>query len=55
MKLLRCKFCRGEVEIIDGWHNFKKRIKCCKCGFTNNHAVEQKGPEIFVIKKRAVV
>ena len=50
MKLLRCKLCRGEVDIIGNEKAIQKKIKCRKCGFTND---DQKSvTEIIVIKKR---
>ena len=50
MKLLRCKLCRGEVDIIGNEKAIQKKIKCRKCGFTND---DQKSvTEIIVIKQR---
>lgn len=50
MKLLRCKLCCGEVDIIGNERIIQKKIKCRKCGFTND---EQKlVTEVIVIKKR---
>jgi hypothetical protein len=50
MKLLRCKLCHGEVEIIGNERAIQKKIKCSKCGFTND---EQKSvTEVIVIRKR---
>ena len=50
MKFLKCKICLGEVDIIGNERAINKKIKCRKCGFTNQ--VEPKGPEVFVIRKR---
>jgi hypothetical protein len=50
MKLLRCKRCRGEMDIIGGDHSIYKEVECRECGFTN--ADDQRLPEITVIKKR---
>jgi len=50
MKLLKCKFCAGEIDIIGNEKAISKKIKCRKCGFTNMD--EQKFPEILVIRKR---
>lgn len=50
MKLLRCKLCRGEVDIIGNEKAVQKNIKCRKCGFTNDD--QKLVTEIIVIKKR---
>jgi len=50
MKLLKCKICYGEVDIIGGEFSVHKKIKCNKCGFTN--AEQKKEPEVFVVRKR---
>jgi hypothetical protein len=50
MKFLRCKLCRGEVDIIGKDRAVNKKTKCSKCGFTN--VVESKGPEVFIIRKQ---
>lgn len=50
MKLLKCKLCLGEVDIIGNERAMNKKVKCRKCGFTNE--TENKGPEIVVIRKR---
>ena len=52
MKLLICKICSGECEIIGNERSIVKKIKCNSCGFTNNS--EKKMPEIVVLKKRSV-
>ena len=54
MKLLRCKSCRGEVEIIGNERAVNKKIKCLNCGFTNADVVDKKEPEVLVIRKRPV-
>lgn len=54
MKLLRCKYCRGEVDIIGNERTVNKKIKCLNCGFTNTDAVDKKEPEVLVIRKRPV-
>lgn len=51
MKILKCKFCRGEVDIIGNDRSINKKIKCRKCEYTNA-TEENKGPEVFVIRKR---
>lgn len=50
MKLLKCKLCLGEVDIIGNERAMNKKVKCRKCGFTNEN--ENKGPEVLVIRKR---
>lgn len=50
MKLLRCKLCSGEVEIIGGEHSVNKKIRCTECQYSNQ--TESKEPEIFYIKKK---
>ena len=52
MKLLRCKYCRGEVEIIGNERAINKKVRCTKCGFTNADATDKKEPEVLVIRKR---
>jgi len=50
MKFLKCKICLGEVDIIGNERAINKKIKCRKCGFTNQ--VEARGPEVVIIRKR---
>lgn len=47
MILLRCKLCRGEVDIIGNGHLVYKKVRCLKCGFTND-----KAPEVVIIKRK---
>jgi hypothetical protein len=42
----------GECDIVANERAINKKIKCNKCGFTNN--VEKKQPEIVVLKKRLI-
>ena len=51
MKLLKCKLCRGEVDIIKNERAVHKKIKCRQCGFTNENEVEKKFPEVIVIRR----
>lgn len=52
MKLLKCKLCRGEVDIIGNEKSVNKKIKCRKCGFSNEN--DQKSfPEVIVIRKKS--
>jgi len=53
MKLLRCKFCRGEMDIVSGERSVHKKVKCRNCGYSNeNEQQERKGPEVVIIRKR---
>jgi hypothetical protein len=52
MKLLKCKLCLGEIDIVGNERSVNRKVKCQKCGFTNEF--ENKGPEVVVIKKRPV-
>ena len=35
MKILKCKLCMGEVDIVGNERSICTKIKCRKCGFTN--------------------
>lgn len=50
MKLLKCKLCYGEVDIIDDYKSINKKIKCRKCGFCNKN-LKKKKPDVLIIKK----
>lgn len=52
MKLLKCIVCLGEVDFVGPERATNRKVKCRKCGFTNESASENKGPEIVVIRKR---
>lgn len=52
MKLLRCKICDGEVDIIDNEHAVNKKIKCTKCGF--NNLVDREKKPIIIMRKRNI-
>jgi hypothetical protein len=52
MKLLKCKVCMGEVDIVGNDRSINKKVKCRKCGFSNEN--EHRGPEVVVIRKRPV-
>ncbi len=52
MKLLKCKICGGEADLINNDRAVNKKIKCRKCGFSNDHV--NKGPEVVVIKRRSL-
>jgi hypothetical protein len=53
MKLLRCKLCSGEVDIIGGEHAINKKVRCRDCGYSNAD-VPKKEPEVFVMRRRAI-
>ena len=50
MKFLKCKICGGEADIVGNDRAINKKIKCCKCGFSNN--TESRGPEVVIINRR---
>lgn len=52
MKLLRCKLCHGEMEIVGNYRAIVKKVKCKKCNFNNINEKEKKEPEVFVIKRK---
>lgn len=52
MKLLRCKLCHGEMDIIGNPKAVFKKVKCRKCSYTNAVEKEKIEPEVIVIRKR---
>ena len=54
MKLLRCKLCRGEMDVVGGERAINKKVKCRKCGYSNENETGRKEPEVVVIRKRPV-
>lgn len=52
MKLLKCKLCHGEVDIIANYRAVNKTIKCRKCNYTNVSDKEKKSPEVVIIRKK---
>lgn len=52
MKLLKCKLCKGEMDIVGGERSINKKVKCRNCGYSNEHENERKGPEVVIIRKR---
>ena len=40
----------GEVDFISSEHAVNRKVKCRKCGYSNE--AENKGPEVFVVRKR---
>lgn len=55
MKLLRCKFCRGEMDIVGGERSVNKKVRCRQCGYNNENEPERKMPEVVVIRKRTPI
>ncbi|CAB4196984.1 hypothetical protein UFOVP1290_504 [uncultured Caudovirales phage] len=51
MKLLKCKLCSGEVDIIGTEHSVNKKIKCTKCGYSNTESNKVE-PEILIIRRK---
>lgn len=51
MKLLRCKLCSGEMDIVSGERSIYKKVKCRSCGYSNEQE-PRKGPEVVIIRKR---
>jgi hypothetical protein len=52
MKILRCKLCRGEVDIISGELAINKKIKCRNCEYSNEpDPIKQ--TEVIVIRKKS--
>jgi hypothetical protein len=54
MKILKCKLCRGECDVINYERSINKQIRCRGCGYTNEiaHNSSIKEPEVVVIRKR---
>jgi hypothetical protein len=52
MKLLKCIVCLGEVDFVGPERATNRKVKCRKCGFTNESVAENKGPEVVVIRRR---
>jgi len=50
MKLLKCKICKGDVDLIGNGHAINRKVKCDKCNNTERHS---KSPEVFVIRKKS--
>ena len=53
MKLLKCKLCRGEVDVLNNDRSVNRKVKCHKCN--NTTEPEYKGPEVVIIRKRPVL
>lgn len=52
MKLLKCKLCSGEMEIVGNERAVNKKVKCLKCGYTNTNDPDRKVTEVVIMKKR---
>lgn len=51
MKLLRCKLCHGEMDVMGNDRSINKKVKCRKCKFSNfDDSV--KVPEVVIIKRK---
>ncbi len=51
MKILKCKVCSSEVDIVGYGKGIVKQIECRSCGFTNA-APKVKEPEVVIIRRR---
>jgi hypothetical protein len=51
VKILKCKLCDGEVDIIANHRSVSKKIKCRKCKFTNLNDKPSE-PEVVIIRKK---
>ena len=49
MKLLKCRLCKGEMDVIGNERSINKKVRCQRCGYGTE---DQKMPEVIVIKKR---
>lgn len=54
MKLLKCKLCRGEMDIVGSERAINKKVKCRQCGFSNDGQSNSiyKGTEVVIMRKR---
>lgn len=52
MKLLKCKLCHGEMDIIGNERAIYKKVKCKQCGFSNESHSDPKMPEVIFIRKK---
>jgi hypothetical protein len=51
LKLLKCKLCKCECDVVGNERSINKKIRCRGCGY-NNENEAKKEPEVFVIRKR---
>lgn len=54
MKLLKCKICMGEVDIVGNDRSINRKVQCHKCNHTTSEP-ERKGPEVVILKRRPVL
>ena len=52
MKLLKCKLCHGEVDIVGNERAIHKKVKCRACGYSNENEKAHREPEVVIIRKR---
>jgi hypothetical protein len=52
MKLLKCKLCLGEVDLVGNERSVERKVKCQKCGFTNANVEKAAGPEVIIMNRR---
>ena len=52
MKLLKCKVCLSEVDLVQNERSTFKKIKCVKC---HGSEPENKDPEIIIRRKRIIL
>ncbi len=51
MKLLKCLFCDGEVDVVGNFDSVVKKIKCIDCGY-QNFKDQPKPKEPIIVYKR---
>lgn len=53
MKLLKCKICNGEMDLIGNERSIERKVRCHKCGFTNvNDKLAESFPEVITINRK---
>jgi uncharacterized Zn finger protein len=52
MKLLKCKLCSGEMDIVGNERAINRKVKCRQCGYNNESETNYKGPEVVILRKR---
>lgn len=56
MKILKCKLCSGEIDILYSDHPVLKKVKCLNCGYSNAKDVGssplKSKPEVEIIVAR---
>ena len=51
MKLLKCKACFGEMDIIGNEFAVNKKVKCKKCKFSNENSENEKPIDVVILRK----